>query len=67
MNRDRDQGGELGGGGGGGAGGGEAYNLDNIYRPLFTTRNQSSGKHSKSHDVTRSSFFGICLMNLWNN
>ena len=29
------------------------YSLSNIYRPLFTTNNKSSGKQSKSLDVTR--------------
>ena len=28
--------------------------FSNIYRPLFTTSNQSSGKQSKSRDITRS-------------
>ena len=28
-----------------------AYNLSNIYWPLFTTKNQLSGKQSKSYDV----------------
>ena len=31
-----------------------AYNLSNIYRPLFTTTNQSNGKQSKSRYDTRS-------------
>ena len=31
-----------------------AYNLSNIYMPLFTTRNQSNGMQSKSRDITRS-------------
>ena len=30
-----------------------AYNLSNIYRHLFTTSNQSSGKQSMSRDVTK--------------
>ena len=33
------------------------YSLSNIYSSLFTTRNQSSGKQSKSHDITRSRSF----------
>ena len=31
-----------------------AYNLSNIYMPLFTKSNQSSGKQSKLRDITRS-------------
>ena len=31
-----------------------AYNVSNIYRSLFTTRNQSSDKQYKSRDVTGS-------------
>ena len=34
--------------------GGGACNLSNAYRPLFTTRKQSSGKQSTSRDITRS-------------
>ena len=31
-----------------------AYILSNMYRPLFTTKNQSSGKQCKSCDIMRS-------------
>ena len=31
-----------------------AYSLSNIYRPLFTTNNQSNGKQSQSCNIMRS-------------
>ena len=40
--------------GGGGGWRWMAYNLSNIYRPLFTNRNQASGEQFKFSDITRS-------------
>ena len=56
MNKQGPGGGDRGGGGGGGGGrwGARSIQPEQHLQALFTTSNQSSGKQSKSHDITRS-------------